>query len=416
MSSSLFRAEVVARHGSPQWLGSIRLVRPPSLAWLTAAIVAAAVAAGSWLWIGEYTRKAQVAGVLLPDLGLIRLVAPAAGTVLERRAAEGRPVQAGDVLFVVGLARTTLDGAAQAEVRRSLDERRRSLQEAARQQAALGDAQRDALARRLRELQREQEQLDAEAALHAQRLALAREAHARLQSLASSNFISPAQVQAKSEELLALQVQGRGIERQRATLVRERAEVEGEWRAMPLRERGRLGELERELAALAREAAETEAQRRLEVRTPHSGTVTALAMDAGQAVAAGAELAALVPSGARLQAHLFAPSGAIGQVQVDQAVRLRLDAFPHQQFGVLQGRVLQVARTPLRGADNAEGPAGPTGRTEPLFRITVAIDPAPDWAARLTPGMRLEADVMLERRRLVEWLFAPVRGLAQRSG
>jgi membrane fusion protein len=391
-------------------------VRPPSLAWITAGIVVMAITAGGWLWVGEYTRKAQVPGVLLPDRGLIRLVAPAGGTVLERRAEEGHEVKAGDVLFVVGLARTTLDVSSQAEVRRSLDERRRSLQEAARQQAALGDAQRDALARRLRELQREQEQLDAEAALHAQRLALAREAQARLQSLASSNFISPAQVQAKSEELLALQVQGQGIERQRAALARERAEVEGEGRALPMRERGRQGELARELAALSREAAETDGSRRLEIRAPHDGTLTALAVEPGQAVASGAELAALVPAGARLQAQLFAPSGAIGQVRVDQPVRLRLDAFPHQKFGVLQGHVLQVARTPMRVSDGGDAPAGAAARAEPMFRVTVAIDPSPDWAARLTPGMRLEADVMLERRRLVEWLFAPVLGLAQRSG
>ena len=32
----------------------------------------------------------------------------------------------------------------------------------------------------------------------------------------------------------------------------------------------------------------------------------------------------------------------------------------------------------------------------------------------LVPGMQLEADVPIERRRLVEWLFAPVLGLASR--
>jgi membrane fusion protein len=32
----------------------------------------------------------------------------------------------------------------------------------------------------------------------------------------------------------------------------------------------------------------------------------------------------------------------------------------------------------------------------------------------LVPGMQLEADVPIERRRLVEWLFAPVLGVANR--
>ncbi len=35
-------------------------------------------------------------------------------------------------------------------------------------------------------------------------------------------------------------------------------------------------------------------------------------------------------------------------------------------------------------------------------------------SSRLAAGMQLDADVMLERRRLVEWLFAPVLGIAGR--
>ncbi len=53
-----------------------------------------------------------------------------------------------------------------------------------------------------------------------------------------------------------------------------------------------------------------------------------------------------------------------------------------------------------------------------MFRITVAMD-APNQrdfgsVQPLVAGMRMEADVLLERRRLIEWLFAPVLGLTQR--
>ena len=32
----------------------------------------------------------------------------------------------------------------------------------------------------------------------------------------------------------------------------------------------------------------------------------------------------------------------------------------------------------------------------------------------LAPGMQLEADVLLDRRRLIEWIFEPLLGLASR--
>jgi membrane fusion protein len=51
--------------------------------------------------------------------------------------------------------------------------------------------------------------------------------------------------------------------------------------------------------------------------------------------------------------------------------------------------------------------------------VTVVLDRQAVSAAGqnrpLLAGMQLEADVMLERRRLVEWLFEPVLGWARRT-
>ena len=55
---------------------------------------------------------------------------------------------------------------------------------------------------------------------------------------------------------------------------------------------------------------------------------------------------------------------------------------------------------------------------EPLYRITVALDQqavsAYGQTQPLVAGMQLEADVLLDRRRLIEWLFEPVLGIAGR--
>ncbi|MBY0237030.1 MAG: secretion protein HlyD, partial [Burkholderiaceae bacterium] len=56
--------------------------------------------------------------------------------------------------------------------------------------------------------------------------------------------------------------------------------------------------------------------------------------------------------------------------------------------------------------------------SEPLYRITVKLDrqtvSAYGQAQPLAAGMQLDADVMLERRRLIEWIFEPILSLAQR--
>ena len=375
-----------------------------------------ALALAAFLSLAQYTRKATVNGVVVPDRGLIRLVPAVAGTVLERRVAEGQAVQAGDVLFVLAFERPLLSPAAQGEVRRSLDERRRSLADAARSQQALADTQRTALDRRMVALESELAQIDIELGLQQQRLVMAEQALARWQSLQAEQFSSPAQTQAKAEEVLALRAVAQGLARQRAALQRERAGLEGERLALPLVAGAAAGSLERDLAQANRDAAEQDAEQRLVVRAPQAGTVSTLLAEPGQSVSPASALATLVPQGAVLQAQLFAPSSAIGFVQPGQAVRLRFEAFPYQKFGQQPARVLQVSRTPLAASElaalalPASSSLGLGG--EPLFRITVALEGAP--VAALSAGMRLQADVLLEKRRLIEWLFEPLLGLKGR--
>ncbi len=418
MSRPLFRDEALqARQGN--WLGRVQLVRPLSLDLVTMAVLLMAAAIVAFLSLAHYTRKTTVDGALLPDRGLIRLVPTESATVIERQVQEGQAVQAGDTLFVLALERPRLLAQAQAEVRRSLSERQRSLQEAVRQQEGLVTAQLSALDRRLLALEAERTQADRELAFQQQRLVLAQQALARLEALRNEQFISEAQVLNKKEELLGLQAQMQALSRQRAALGREQAQLEGERRSLPLMARNAQGGLERDLAELTRESAEQASERQLIVRAPQAGTVSAVVAEPGQSVSPASALASLVPQGAQLQAQLYAPSSAVGFVQPGQAVRLRLEAFPYQKYGHLDGQVLQVARSPAApGELAAQALAGVLpGRTgEAMFRITVTLDPAQaaQWTQPLTAGMRLQADVLLERRRLIEWLFEPLFGLRER--
>ena len=415
--ASIFRREVLESRQS-SWVGEIQLVRPLSLTLLAGGVALAALAVAALLTLGEYTRKAHVSGVLVPDLGVIRLLAPQDAVVLERHVAEGASVRAGDVLFVLSLDKTSTAGDTQAAVLRSLDARERSLQAGAVQQQALLAAQTAALERRLGDMQRERASIAAEAELLAQRIALAREAQARLESLRSDNFVSPAQLQTKAEEVLGLQAQRQAFERQRSVHEREIASLEAQRRELPLQAQTKLGEIERERAELAQQGAESQAKQRLVVRAPQDGVVSAVLASPGQTVTPAAALASLVPAGSTLQAQLFAPSSAVGFLRAEQSVLLRYQAYPYQKFGHQRGRITQVSRAPLQAGELA-GQSWAGATNEPMYRITVTLErqdvPAYGQLQPLAAGMQLDADVQLDRRRLVEWLFEPVLGMAARS-
>jgi membrane fusion protein len=417
--ADLFRPEAL-EHRNRDGLGSIRLTRPVSFALLTALVLVTLVCVVSFLVLGEYTRKARVAGYLVPDRGVIRLVAPQSATVLESHVTEGRAVRQGDVLFVLAVDQATPTGDTQLAVKNSLAARERSLQGASLQRQQLEQARLAALDRQIEQMGRELAQMGSEAELQGQRLTLAQQAQLRLESLRLENFVSAAQVQAKTEEVLAIRAQAQGLERQRAVHQREIGGLQAQRREIPLLSQTAQGEIERDLATLAQQTAETEAGRRIVLRAPQDGIVTAVLAEVGHAVNMSSALASLLPANAKLQAHLFAPSSAVGFVRPDQAVLLRYQAFPYQKFGHHAGRVVQVSRSPLQAAEMAglALPGSGTTTPEPLYRITVTLDeqtvPAYGQAQPLAAGMQLDADVQLDRRRLIEWIFEPVLGVAGR--
>jgi hypothetical protein len=118
-------------------------------------------------------------------------------------------------------------------------------------------------------------------------------------------------------------------------------------------------------------------------------------------------------AGARLEVHLYAPAGAVGFVRLGQPVVVRYRAFPYQKFGLYSGNVSAVGKTPL-GPGELPGTiaAGARGAgNEGLYRVQVAM--ARQSVAvhghdqPLAAGMTLEADLLLDRRRIWEWIVEP---------
>ncbi|MDT9001614.1 HlyD family efflux transporter periplasmic adaptor subunit [Paucibacter sp. APW11] len=384
------------------------------------AAVCAVLGVAAFLSTAQYTRKARVSGHLVPDRGVLRVAPPQGGTVLLRQVSEGQSVKAGDILFVLAL-----DSSAEQlgeGLKRNLAERERSLGHSVQQQQRLTQQEAQGLLRRMAGLKEEEAQLQQEARLQAERLALTEQALQRLEALARDQFVSSAQVQTKREEVLGLQAQLQALSRQRETLHREWLALQAQYTELPLRAEVQQGELARDLAALQALGLETESRRRLVLRAPSDGQISTVLAEPGQTVPAGMVLANLLPAETRMLAHLYAPSSAIGFVHAQQQVQLRYQAFPYQKFGHQFGEVLQVTRTPLPATELA-GLSLPAALSqgagsEPLYRITVALQKQTVQAygqeQALTPGMQLEADVLLERRRLIEWIFEPLLSLAHR--
>ena len=122
----------------------------------------------------------------------------------------------------------------------------------------------------------------------------------------------------------------------------------------------------------------------------------------------------LLPTDAVLQAQLLVPSRAVGFIEPGNRVVLRYAAFPYQKFGQHYGKVADISRSALTTPEVE----ALTGRQpqEPLYRIQVALDSQQVMAygkpEAVKPGMAVEADILMEKRTLLEWVFEPLYGMA----
>ena len=417
----LYRPEVINAQ-SGDWLGKVVLTAPPSTKAFGFLALGVIVGLLAILIFGTFTSKVRVNGWLVPLGGMSRVFAPISGIVTRLDVHEGQWVEAGETLLTLSTElRSATLGATQAEIGRLLESRRASLQAEIDQQKALVKQQVESFARREAAMQSEIEQLEQEAGVQASRVNLARNAAQRLATLEQQGFVSLAQVQQQQE--LALEQAGRvaAIRREQAERRRELTALQAERRELPLRAEANLSALSRSITQIDQDQALTESRREIVLTAPQAGTVAGLQVELGAAADPTAPLLTILPANAALEAHLFGPSRAVGFVSEGDAVKIRYAAYPYQKFGHHTGTISSVSRTGISPVDlprQLSGLSDLFGGTEPIYRIRVELVRQSVTAYgnehRLQPGMRLDADVLLEQRRLYEWVLDPLYSLTGR--
>ena len=415
VNQPLFRPEVLAENQS-QWLGTVLLAPRLSYRLFTAFALLTAAAVFALLFLGSYTRKARITGWLVPRQGLVQVYAPQGGVIRSIAAAEGTEVRQGEPLLVLSSElQSSAEGATQGLIAARLEARRTSLLEVRRQIEPLADQRGRSLRSRIATLEAEQADIDSSIALQRERAQLAANAEARQRAIRDRGLISDTEMQAASEARIEQESKLRDLERSQIASRRDRLSLQGEVDEIPFQTRTDLANVDRDIAQVEQDLAEAEARREIVVSAPEAGTVTSLQAERGARAEPGVPLLSIVPAGSPLEADLFSPSRSIGFLRPGQRVLLRYEAYPYQKFGHYEGRVASISRSALNPGELPAQVAGLTsliGGNEPVYRITVSLQsqhvnvygkPVP-----LQPGMQLEADVLIETRRLIEWVLDPL--------
>ena len=408
MSRSLFRQEAIDAQRE-KYLGETTLARP--VAYWVYTLLAAAIALlllGVAIW-GEYTRRERVEGHLALDVGAARVLIPDPGRVAELLIKEGDEVQAG-----APIARITYDRSTAETSATELASRRTLLEREQQQLKELGEQQVAQVKKRMKDLESELAQADREIKLQESRVKSSREQAARFQQLAGEKFVSDLVARQKLDEVTDQEIKLQALKRTRSQVDRDLSAARMEEPSIQLRSSGQVDQVARQLSELQESLAGAEARRETVIKAPVSGTVTNIAVVQGQSVPADTPLATVLPKGSGLHVELLVPSRAIGFIQKGQQVVLRYEAFPHERFGQYKGVITEISRNVWTPGEKI----GPLVVKEPVYRVDVKLErqsvAALGSEIALRPGMLVNADILLERRTLLEWLFEPVLQLRGR--
>lgn len=419
-SQTLFRQQAI-EHVTVRQYGTVILTRPVSHVILTGVFVTLTLLLIAFFAFFETTRKSHVQGMLVPTAGVIRVYSNQTGVIKEVHIQEGQFVREGEILFVVSSERSNADaGSTEALISDLLVQRRDSFHTELQQAKVQAKHRRAVLEQRATDLQGEIKRLDNQALMQKQRIALSEQTVARFAQLKATNYISAAQLQEREADLLDQRQRLLEIERVRSVTQRDLASALAEEQDIAMQALRDENALRRNASTLEQDLTENEARREVTVRARQSGTVTTIAANLGQTVGISTSLASILPEGSKLEAEMYVPSRAVGFLKPDMVALLRYHAFPYQKFGQHSARVREVATTSVRPEELQTSAAAMPGaaQSEPVYRVRLELDqqhvrtygnPMP-----LRSGMLVDASVMLERRKLYEWVLEPVFSISGR--
>jgi membrane fusion protein len=379
---------------------------------LAAGCAALMIAVAVW---GQYTRRERVEGFLQLEVGAARVTFADAGRIVELLVKEGQQVTQGEPMVRVSIEKSTVGTASTgAIVAGELAQRKESLAKEQSQLRELSEQQLQQARRRASALEVEIRQLDAEIKLSMSRVASANEQAQRFKKLADDKFVSDIVARQKQDEATDQELKLQGLKRQRASLDRELSNARSEEPALALKARTEAEKVTRQISEVQQNLAQEDARRESVIRAPMTGVITNIAVAMGQSVALDAPFATILPAGAALQAEMLVPTRAIGFVTKGKELTLRYDAFPYERFGQYRAVISDVSQTVWAPGEKI----GPLTVKEPVYRIVAKLDrqtvKAIESEVPLRPGMLFNADILLERRSLLEWVFEPVLQLKGR--
>lgn len=197
------------------------------------------------------------------------------------------------------------------------------------------------------------------------------------------------------------------LEHQKQSSIASRKAFEEEWRNSISTE---MIKIRRELIANTKQLEKTANMAQyIYLRSPCDAMIHEIAaVSPGSGVREAEPLVTLVPLNGKIELEAEISPQDIGKVAVGDSVRIKLNAYPFQKYGTLEGKVLHLSENTFFRQQGA--PIPPNGAAT-YYKARISVEGKlrnVDEKYRLIPGMEVQAEIKVGKRRIIEYILYPL--------
>jgi membrane fusion protein len=413
-SESLFRPEAVKQQGV-KLDGDVIIAQPIKTTVLVVALIVTIILAMVFLSQSSFNRKETVSGYLKPDLGVARIAPQRNGTIVTLFVEDGQTVVAGQKLALISSDEYLEQGSnLSSQLLSALDQQKTNLKLRLNEYEISFRQQKATLEGQLANAKSQLSEVRSQQAVMVERFKLNEQKLKDYQHLRERGHISNTEFNNLRELVLTLQQQQKDLQINYQAKQGQLLQLEAQYLALPNDYEQQKVQISTELAKLSQQHSEMSARSEVLLTAPVAGRVTNLVAELGSMAIAGKSILTIVPENSTLYAVLLVPTRAFGFIQPGQETRMRYEAFPYQRFGLYRGEIVQFSKSVLLPNEVSM----PVPVNEPMYQVHVKLDSqavnAYGSEVMLQSGMLLSADIVLEQRSLLNWLFEPILSLRGR--
>jgi HlyD family secretion protein len=385
-----------------------------------------------WAMLSQVDETGTARGRLEPKGKTIRLDAPVEGKVAVIKVKEGQAVKAGQSLLVLE-SEQVLSELQQAQAKLEGQQQRlpllttiaKQIQMTLRTQRLYSQAQITAQLAEINQIQQQMNLHQFESSAAQALLVKDRDILQRYQNLRQQGIISVLQVD--DAERTAIDNKQRwqkarlDLKQAQAELKKQQSTYESVLRQGELSvadNQRQMNEIQTQIALLKAEIAQTKRQiesllfqlQRRVIRSPIHGTIFQLPIQSPGVIVQPSQLVArIAPQGTSLilKAQMASPES--GFIRLGMPVKVKFDAYPFQDYGVVPGRLTWIS--PDSKLQKTE-----RGEIE-IFELDIALDRLyiqnAERRITLKPGQTATAEVIVRQRRAIDFILDPFKQLQQ---